>query len=160
MSKKFIYLVSFILVLSLASNSLAELVAHWRFDEGSGTLASDTSGNGNDGVLEGDANWVAGKLGGAIEFNGQNARVVAPNIPLDSRSFTITMWVNAVLYTGEQVVFSTGLTGANNTDLHLRIGGPGSGNVPAGGVRMGFYNNDLDTPGDIIQENEWYHITF
>jgi hypothetical protein len=70
------------------------------------------------------------------------------------------MWVNAVLYTGEQVVFSTGLTGSNNTDMHLRIGGVGSGNVPAGGVRMGFYNNDLDTAGGIIQENTWYHITF
>ncbi len=162
MSKRMVYLVSFIFVLSVTMTGMAraELVAHWRFDEGSGTLASDTSGNGNDGVLQGDAKWVAGKLGGAIEFNGQSARVVAPNIPLDSRSFTITMWVNAVLYTGEQVVFSTGLTGANDTDLHLRIGGPGSGNVPAGGVRMGFYNNDLDTPGDIIQENEWYHITF
>ena len=146
MSKKLIYLVSFILVLSVAGNASADLVAHWRFDEGSGTLAADTSGNGNDGTLEGDAKWVAGQLGSGVEFNGSNARVVAPNIPLDSRSFTVTMWVNAVLYTGEQVVFSTGLTGANNTDLHFRIGGPGSGNVPPGGVRMGFYNNDLDTP--------------
>jgi hypothetical protein len=162
MSKKLIYLVSFVFVLSVAltGTARAELVAHWRFDEGSGTLASDTSGNGNDGTVEGDAMWVAGQLGGALQFNGSNARVVAPNIPLDSRSFTIVMWVNAVLYTGEQVVFSTGLTGANDTDLHLRIGGVGSGNVPPGGVRMGFYNNDLDTPGDLILENEWYHITF
>jgi hypothetical protein len=162
MSKKLIYLVSSVFVLSVAltGSAKAELVAHWRFDEGSGTLASDTSGNGNDGTVQGDAKWVAGRLGGALQFNGSNARVVAPNIPLDSRSFTIAMWVNAVLYTGEQVVFSTGLTGANNTDLHLRIGGVGSGNVPPGGVRMGFYNNDLDTPGDLILENEWYHITF
>jgi len=160
MSKKSIFLISCLLMLSLAGNASADLVAHWRFDEGSGTLASDTSGNGNDGVLEGDAKWVAGQLGGAIEFNGSSARVVAPNIPLDSRSFTLTMWVNAVLYTGEQVVFSTGLTGANDTDLHFRLGGPGSGNVPPGGVRMGFYNNDLDTAGDLIQENQWYHITF
>ena len=162
MSKKLIYLVSFVFVLSVAlmGTARAELVAQWRFDEGSGTIASDTSGNGNDGVLEGDAKWVAGQLGGAIEFNGSNARVVAPNIPLDSRSFTLTMWVNAVLYTGEQVVFSTGLTGANDTDMHFRLGGPGSGNVPPGGVRMGFYNNDIDTVGDLILENEWYHLTF
>ena len=162
MSKKLIYLVSFVFVLSVALTSTvkAELVAQWRFDEGSGTTAADTSGNGNDGVLEGGAKWVAGQLGGAIQFDGSSARVVAANIPLDSRSFTVTMWINAVLYTGEQVVFSTGLTGANNTDMHFRIGGVGSGNVPPGGVRMGFYNNDIDTPGDLIQENEWYHITF
>jgi len=160
MCKKLIYLVSFVLVLSTAGNASAELVAYWKFDEGSGTNAVDTSGNGNDGTLEGGAEWVAGQLGGALEFNGSGARVVAPNIPFDNRSFTIAMWVNPVLYTGEQVVFSTGLTGSNNTDMHLRIGGVGSGNVPAGGIRMGFYNNDLDTPGGIIEDNNWYHITF
>jgi hypothetical protein len=103
---------------------------------------------------------VAGQLGGGIEFNGQNARVVAPYIPLDSRSHTITMWVNPVLYTGEQVVISQVENNSTNLSLHYRLGGPGSGNVPAGGVRMGFYSNDLDTPGDLIQENQWYHLTF
>jgi len=160
MCKKLIYLVSIVLVLSTAVNASAELVAYWKFDEGSGTTAVDSSGNGNDGTLEGGAEWVAGQLGGALHFNGSGARVVAANISFDNRSFTIAMWVNAVLYTGEQVVFSTGLTGSNNTDMHLRIGGVGSGNVPAGGIRMGFYNNDLDTPGGLIQENTWYHITF
>ncbi|UCG60006.1 MAG: hypothetical protein JSU70_10885 [Phycisphaerales bacterium] len=141
-------------------NTDPDLVAWWPFDETSGTTAADASGNGNDGALAGGAVWVAGKVAGALEFNGSNARVVAPNIPLNSRSYTIMMWVNPVLYTGEQVVFSTGLTGANDTDMHYRLGGPGSGNVPPGGVRMGFYNNDLDTAGGIITDNEWYHITF
>ncbi|MCP4256356.1 MAG: hypothetical protein GY774_02385 [Planctomycetes bacterium] len=108
MSKKLIYLVSFVLVLSLTlmGTARAELVAWWRFDEGSGTQALDSSGYGNDGVVEGDAKWVAGQIGGAIEFNGQNSRVVAPFIPLDSRSFTITMWVNPDLVSSEQVIFS------------------------------------------------------
>jgi hypothetical protein len=162
MCRKLVLLVSLALVLglTLAGPASAELVAWWRFDDGSGTEATDSSGNGNDGALNGDAQWVAGQLGGAIQFNGSNARVVAPNIPLDSRSFTVMMWVNPVLYTGEQVVFSTGLTGANGTDMHFRLGGPGSGNVPAGGVRMGFYNNDIDTPGGLIEDNNWYHLTF
>ena len=138
----------------------AELVAWWRFDDGSGTAAIDSSGNSRNGTLEGGTQWVPGQLGQAIQFNGSDARVVAPNIPLDSRSFTVMMWVNPVLYTGEQVVFSTGLTGANDTDMHFRLGGAGSGNVPAGGVRMGFYNNDLDTPGGLLQDNTWYHLTF
>jgi len=156
----FITFIVLVLALTLTSPVSADLVGWWRFDEGSGTTAMDASGNGNDGTLNGDAQWVAGQLGGAIQFNGSNARVVASNIPFDNRSFTIMMWVNAVLYTGEQVVFSTGLTGSTNTDMHLRIGGPGSGNVPPGGVRMGFYSNDLDTPGGLIEENTWYHITF
>jgi len=162
MSRKLVFLLLFVFVsgLALTGPAQADLVAWWRFDDGSGTTAADSSGTGNDGTLEGGAQWVAGQLGQAIQFNGSNARVVAANIPFNSRSFTVTMWVNPVLYTGEQVVFSTGLTGANNTDMHFRIGGVGSGNVPPGGVRMGFYNNDLDTAGGLIQENHWYHLTF
>ena len=54
MSKKLIYLVSFVFVLSLTlmGTARAELVAWWRFDEGSGTQALDSSGYGNDGVVE------------------------------------------------------------------------------------------------------------
>jgi len=160
MCRKLVYFISFVVTLSVASNVSADLVAHWSFDDGSGTSAFDSSGNGNDGTVQGNAEWVNGQLGGALQFDGSGARVVAANIPFDNRSFSVMMWVNAVLYTGEQVVFSTGLTGSNDTDMHFRIGGEGSGNVPPGGVRMGFYNNDLDTAGGIIEENTWYHITF
>jgi hypothetical protein len=141
-------------------NTDSSLVAWWALDDGSGTAAKDSSGNGNNGVVNGGAKWVVGRIDGALQFNGSDARVVVPHIPFDNRSFTITMWVNPVLYTGEQVVFSTGLTGADNTDMHLRLGGAGSGNVPPGGVRIGFYNNDLDTVGGLIQDNKWYHLTF
>ncbi|MFB0555799.1 MAG: LamG-like jellyroll fold domain-containing protein, partial [Phycisphaerae bacterium] len=159
MCKKLIYLVSIVLVLGLVLTGVAkaadpDLIGCWRFDEGSGTTAFDSSGNGNDGIIEGDALWVPGKFGGALEFNGQNARVVAPHIPLDSRSFTITMWVYPVLYTGEQVVISQVQSNSTNTSLHYRIYGPGSGRV-----RMGFYSNDLDTT-TTLDENNWYHITF
>ncbi|MFB0555997.1 MAG: LamG domain-containing protein [Phycisphaerae bacterium] len=162
MCKKSIYLTSSALVFSLAlmSTASAELIGWWRFDEGTGTTASDSSGNGYDGTINGDAQWVAGQLGGALQFNGTNVEVRAPHIPLDNRSFTVAMWVNPVLFTGEQCVFTQNQSGAINLSLHFRLGGPGSGNVPAGGVRMGFYSNDLDTVGGIIQDNTWYHITF
>ena len=35
------------------------LVAEWYFDEGSGSVLEDSSGNGNDGVIYG-ATWVEG----------------------------------------------------------------------------------------------------
>ena len=72
MCRKMIYLVSFVLVLGLVLTSIAkaDLAGWWKLDEGSGTTASDASGNGNNGTLNGDPQWVAGKLGGALEFNG------------------------------------------------------------------------------------------
>ena len=81
---------SFVLGLTLTSTSSASLVAWWKLDDGSGTTAMDSSGNGNDGTVEGGAQWVAGQLGGALQFNGSDADVRAPYIPLNEQSFTIT----------------------------------------------------------------------
>jgi hypothetical protein len=59
MSKKLIYLISFILALAMLMTSVSkaadpDLVAHWKLDDGSGTTAIDSSGNGNDGTFVGD----------------------------------------------------------------------------------------------------------
>jgi hypothetical protein len=57
MSGKIRYSISFIVLLGLvlASTTNADLVARWKLDETSGNIASDSSGNGIDGVLEGGA---------------------------------------------------------------------------------------------------------
>ena len=41
----------------------------WFFDEGKGGTAKDSSKNGNDGKIV-DAEWVAGKFGEALKFEG------------------------------------------------------------------------------------------
>jgi len=75
MYKKVIYLTSFVLVLGLALTGIVEaadanLVGWWKFDEVSGPNAQDSSGNGNDGTLIGNPQWVPGKVGGALDFDG------------------------------------------------------------------------------------------
>ena len=45
------------------------LVGYWRFDEGKGNAAKDLSGKGNDGKIHG-AQWVKGKYGTALKFDG------------------------------------------------------------------------------------------
>jgi hypothetical protein len=47
------------------------LVGLWHFDEGSGTTAYESSGNGNNGTIYG-ASWVAGKYGEALSFSGSH----------------------------------------------------------------------------------------
>ena len=70
MCKKSIYLVCFVLLLSLAGNALADLVVHWRLDEGSGTTAYDSSGSVNNGTFNGGPVWqpTSGQIDGALEF--------------------------------------------------------------------------------------------
>ena len=54
------------------------LVGYWSFDEGKGLVANDGSGNGNNGTLTNmdDADWVAGVVGTALDFDGSNDYVV------------------------------------------------------------------------------------
>jgi hypothetical protein len=68
MYKKPIFLISCIFILT--SMAKADLVSLWRFDEGSGTIAHDASGNGHDGTLNGGTEWAPGKIGGALSFDG------------------------------------------------------------------------------------------
>ena len=75
MSKKLIYLVSFVFVLSLVLTSVvkADLIGWWRLDEGTGTTVADVSGAGHNGFFaEGTPEWVEGKFGKALKFDGTN----------------------------------------------------------------------------------------
>jgi hypothetical protein len=106
--RKLIYLVSFVLVLSLVLPTAVEagLVGWWKFDEGSGTTAYDSSGNGNDGNLNGNPQWAAGQLGGALEFDGTNGYVDCGNdgsISDFSETYSVGAWAyftEATDYTG------------------------------------------------------------
>jgi hypothetical protein len=59
----------------------ATLVAAYAFNEGSGTIVTDASGNGNNGTINGATWTTSGKYGNALSFNGSNARVTINNAP-------------------------------------------------------------------------------
>lgn len=66
------------------------LVGSWHFDEGTGTRAYDSSGNGNNGTIYGVA-WVAGKCGNALSFDGIDDNVALSNQV--TGILTATAWV-------------------------------------------------------------------
>ena len=74
------------------------LVGWWKFDEGSGTVAYDSSGNGHDGNLTNGPTWVAGKIGGALSFDGVNDHVIAHNFLGigGSNPRSISAWIKTV----------------------------------------------------------------
>jgi hypothetical protein len=71
------------------------LVAYWNFDEGNGTTAADSSGNGNHGKLVNGPQWAAGITGKALSFDGidDNVTVSASSSLGLSNSFTLSAWV-------------------------------------------------------------------
>jgi hypothetical protein len=81
------------------------LVGYWPFDEGSGTIAKDYSGNGNNGTLVNGPTWTTGKVGGALSFDGVDDYVRVPynpNLNVLNNKFTIAMWLNMNTQTGTE----------------------------------------------------------
>ena len=75
MCRKLIFLATFVLVLSIVGSASAELVAHWRFDEGSGSETRQGGGtpeipaSGQRARVSG-AQWVEGRSGHALFLSG------------------------------------------------------------------------------------------
>ena len=98
MCGRLIYLTCLALVLGLAS-TVAEavdpsLVGYWKFDEGTGTTAHDSSGNGLDGTLVGGVTWTEGRFGGGIQLDGSSGYVSVPDFELTTNTITFTTWLN------------------------------------------------------------------
>ena len=72
------------------------LVGYWKFDEGSGTVAADSSGNANNGTLLNGPAWTQGKINGALSFDGSDDYVNMGNASAlrfeNTNPFTLSAW--------------------------------------------------------------------
>ncbi len=96
--------------------------AHWTFDDGSGTIAADSSGNGHNGTLGAGVSWVAGNVGsGAISLAGTSTGVVTVTGPVvnTAGSFTVSAWVDLASISGYQTVVS--IAGTNVAGFYLGL---------------------------------------
>jgi len=85
----------------------SKAVLAFKFDEGSGTTAFDSSDNDNDGSLKNTTDatcfingacpdWILGKYGEALQFDGIGDYVVVPHdetLRIDDKNFTIEAWI-------------------------------------------------------------------
>jgi hypothetical protein len=73
-------------------------VGWWKMDEGEGDKAYDSSGNGNTGTLttmDPPNDWVAGKFGKALDFDGTNDYISAGTAPTfdSTRQYSWSSWI-------------------------------------------------------------------
>ncbi|MHC4434418.1 MAG: hypothetical protein ACYTBS_21465, partial [Planctomycetota bacterium] len=96
MSKKsFLICIALVVVLGFFQTSYAALVGYWRFDDGAGTTAVDSSGYGHDAVVEGgsDSVWVEGQLGGGAALGNSVWVSVPPEAwATIETQFTVAFW--------------------------------------------------------------------
>jgi hypothetical protein len=76
------------------------LVLSFHFNEGSGTVAYDSSGNGNNGNLVNGPTWVDGKFGKALSFDGVDDYVDTPTPNPGSGAFTVCAWIKSPTHGG------------------------------------------------------------
>ncbi|MBN1569652.1 MAG: fibronectin type III domain-containing protein [Acidobacteria bacterium] len=71
------------------------LVAAYAFDEGTGYVSEDLSGNGNTASLN-SAGWTSGKYGNAVSLNGINGYLSAgtAGLPAVNEPKTVSFWIN------------------------------------------------------------------
>jgi glucose/arabinose dehydrogenase/PKD repeat protein/fibronectin type 3 domain-containing protein len=85
------------------------LVAGWSFNESTGTTVNDVSGNANTATAQIDPMWTLGRYGGGLRFDGTNDYLTAPNSPtlnISGSAMTLSMWINPLGGTGDQVAFA------------------------------------------------------
>ncbi|MCK4553085.1 LamG domain-containing protein [Candidatus Pacearchaeota archaeon] len=94
----FVLAITFMLVMSVSVMAATpeDLMGWWKFEQGSGATAYDSSGNNNDGTIYG-ATYTTGKVGNyALNFNGNDDYVnVGSSDNFDfTGKFTVEAWVN------------------------------------------------------------------
>ena len=128
----------------------------WLFDENKGAMAKDLSGNNNHGQIQ-VAEWVTGKFGKALKFNGTGARVVriADSESLYAKkAWTITSWVKVDPSNVMGHILAKG--GENATNYGLRTSGDGmawDAFFMEGGAWKGAFNKGK------IKKGQWVYMT-
>ncbi len=90
-------------------------VGSWSFDEGTGTIANDSSGNNNNGTLYGPTWTEDGQVNKALSFDGVNDYVKLLTNPIDTNLWSIEMWFNIRNADSYDMLYS----GPDNVDIQL-----------------------------------------
>lgn len=144
------------------------LVGHWTFDDGSGTTATDRSGNGNNGTLTNGPTWTTGQVGGALSFDGVNDSVnvgdpVSGILDFGTGNFSISLWAKTTDPTHFKMLISKhtvpGNPGASGVGYEIAV----PNNDP---TRLMFFYTDVATTassatgpvGSNLGDGNWHHV--
>jgi Concanavalin A-like lectin/glucanases superfamily len=149
------------------------LVGWWKFDEGSGTSAADSSGNTNTGTLTNGPTWTTGKIGGAVTLaNASNNYVDVAN-PANfaferTQPFSLAAWIYHTDNTTEGDIFAKILNTSTwqGYDLMMPSSGTGgcSGSCTANCLQFDLNNNYSGNNACIRVDNSaatlnaWHHV--
>jgi large repetitive protein len=139
------------------------IVSEWRFDEGSGSIATDSI-RANNGTIEG-APWSTGIVGDALSFDGDDRVLIPDNPSLDPSTITVETWVKL-----DRIAYGPGVSG---TDSQFLISKGGDGTTGAYILTQWGPNSSSSsfafeigpwpgwiagTPFMTLETGRWYHV--
>lgn len=131
------------------------LVACWHFDENSGTTTGDSSGNGNDGTING-ADWTTGKCCSALRFDGSNDWVdCGDDASLVPTNITFEAWIKPFNPGGswQSIIANSPSPSEYNYWFYLE----------SNDLKLSAYSPtypDLVVSNVVPTANVWYHVAF
>ncbi|MBT6628858.1 MAG: LamG domain-containing protein [Gemmatimonadetes bacterium] len=144
-----------IALLLLASAAVSEegLVAHYRFDEGSGSVVRDAGPHGLNGTIHG-ATYRALDEGYALEFDGVDDHVIVPDSPhlQLAEAVTVMVWLNTPAESTQNVLGKNGCSVLRqNYRLNLS-------RTQAGLTVVECPEHGKEVTGDGVKSGSWFHV--
>jgi hypothetical protein len=136
-----------------ATFNLSGLVAWWKFDEGSGASAADSSGNGHTGTLVNGPAWTTGVKNSGLNFNPAGNSYVAVADFNPPAALTMEAWIFPGNNTGTDSI----ILNKHNQEYDFRLTGlgylsGGAGGTPLTDSSFSFY--------DAANVNQWHHVVY
>lgn len=160
----FILTICFIFVgQSSAKVDLADAFLIYTFDEGSGGTVKDRSGNGNDGVITGGYDWVAGRNDDGLRLDGSSGKIVSATANgVGPTAFTECLWVKFENLTVENQFGYISCVGTANARYFYfsswcSLGAPNDA-MHAGTLDAGGNWGRGISAGRLFDTGEWYFV--
>ena len=137
-------------VITQPPNNLG-LVGYWSFEDATGSVATDFSGNGNDGAISG-ATFVNGKRGKALSLNGSSDHVTIPHsasLTVED-DITVSAWIRPEGYSLTPMVLAYNNDSFTNTLLF---------GFNSAGIQTAWIGGSTAAPG-VVAQNEWVHVVY
>jgi hypothetical protein len=134
------------------------LVALWELNESSGYTASDSSGNGNHGMLNDPPVWqpLGGQIKGALDFDGKDDFVdngkTASQLGISGNApRTVTAWVFTRSF-NDGGIYELGQGGTDGYDFSLRT------KLTDDHWRVQYWGSAFDVDFSYTSKNRWVHF--
>ena len=126
------------------------LVGWWKLEEGAGSVAVvDSSGYGRHGDVIGNATWIAGYDGGAMEFDGSGyVQMKDYEGVLGTHALSVSMWVKTSVTSLQQLLWWGTQSGGQRVEFRIHSNGH---------IRMGAGNGQVEGTTDVT-DGRWHHV--